>query len=102
MVQSNLGKSINDASWGFFISALTNKAEEAGTWVVKVNPRNTSQTCSGCGEIVKKDLSERAHSCPSCGLILDRDHNAAKNIHALGLSVLEGATVSNESEVSYV
>ena len=41
------------------------------------NSRNTSQICSGCGQLVKKELSERTYSCPFCGLVLDRDHNAA-------------------------
>jgi putative transposase len=83
-----LAKSIHDASWNLFIQALANKAEEAGKHVIGVNPRYTSQKCSGCGKVVKKALSERTHSCDSCGLVLDRDHNAALNIHALGLSVL--------------
>ncbi len=56
------------------------KAEEAGRTVTKVDPRYTSQICSGCGEIVKKDLSVRVHDCPYCNLVLDRDVNAAKNI----------------------
>jgi predicted RNA-binding Zn-ribbon protein involved in translation (DUF1610 family) len=43
------------------------------------------QKCSGCGEMVQKPLSERAHICPRCGLILDRDVNAASNILTLGL-----------------
>src|SRR5215470_2344864 len=33
--------------------------------------------CLGCGELVPKALSERTHRCPSCGLVLDRDHNSA-------------------------
>jgi len=41
--------------------------------------------CSGCGILVAKDLSERVHVCPVCGLRLDRDHNAALNILTLGL-----------------
>lgn len=84
MVKSNLGKSIMDAAWGELIHQLKYKAEDAGSWVVPVNPRGTSQMCSGCGETVKKDLPQRTHSCPSCGLILDRDHNAALNILARG------------------
>ncbi|HEX6778162.1 MAG TPA: zinc ribbon domain-containing protein [Ktedonobacterales bacterium] len=48
-----------------------------------VDPRLTSQRCSHCGAIVKKDLSERWHSC-SCGCELDRDHNAAINILLAG------------------
>jgi putative transposase len=45
-----------------------------------VNPSNTSQACSGCGRMVPKGLSVRVHQCPDCGLILDRDVNAARNI----------------------
>ena len=46
----------------------------------KVPPQNTSQVCSRCGSIVKKDLSVRIHNCPHCGLVVDRDINAAVNI----------------------
>ena len=47
----NLSKSIHDAGWGQFVSFLTYKAEEAGCYIEKVNPRNTSKTCSVCGYI---------------------------------------------------
>ena len=67
-----------------FRSLLDYKAIEAGVEVVTVNPRNTSQACSGCGSIVQKDLSVRLHVCPDCGLTLDRDVNAAKNVLRLG------------------
>src|SRR5215471_6261954 len=69
-----LAKSIADAAWSQLIQCTTYKAEEAGRSVVQVNPRNTSQRCSGCGEIVEKDLSQRIHECRGCGLVLDRDH----------------------------
>src|SRR5215469_11924501 len=49
-----------------------------------VPPAYTSQDCSGCGERVEQSLSVRTHICPSCGLILDRDENAAKNIQWAG------------------
>ena len=65
---------------GQFVTLCGHKAEEAGGQVVKVPPKETSQACSGCGRIVKKDLWERWHSCPYCGTELDRDHNAALNI----------------------
>lgn len=52
----HLAKSIADASWNIFINILICKAEEAGRTVTKVDSRYTSQICSGCGEIVKKDL----------------------------------------------
>ncbi len=76
----HLAKSIADASWNTFINILICKAEEAGRTVSKVAPQYTSQICSGCGEIVRKDLSVRVHDCPYCNLVLDRDVNAAKNI----------------------
>ena len=83
----HLAKSISDASWGMFFTLLAYKAEEAGRELVRVAPNGTSQMCSGCGEKVPKSLSVRTHRCPFCGLVLDRDHNAALNIRALGQRV---------------
>lgn len=83
----HLAKSIQDSGWGMFFDILAYKAEEAGKQVVKVNPHNTSQICSGCGHIVKKTLAVRIHKCPHCGLELDRDINAARNILATALSI---------------
>jgi len=81
----SLAKHIQDVSWGKLIQFTQSKAERAGKSVVFVDPRNTSQMCSSCGIPVPKDLSERVHACPVCGLRLDRDHNAALNILTLGL-----------------
>jgi len=75
-----LAKSISDAGWGQFLTMLDYKAEEAGGRVEKEGPYYTSQECSRCGECVKKTLADRTHDCPFCGLVLDRDHNAAINI----------------------
>ena len=87
-----LNRSIADAGWAQFVEILTSKAEEAGTEVVKVDPRNTSQACSGCGAIVKKGLGVRQHDC-QCGTSLHRDHNAALNIlnRAWAVPFVEGA-----------
>ncbi len=91
MVQNHrLAKSISDAGWSQLINFTKTKAEYAGKIVELVNPKNTSQNCSGCGNTVQKDLSVRIHSCPFCGLVLDRDHNAAINI--LGKSNTVGTT----------
>ena len=79
-----LAKSIADASWSMFRSVLTGKAERANRLVVAVNPAYTSMTCSGCGNIARKALSQRRHDCPHCGLSLDRDTNAAINILSVG------------------
>lgn len=85
---TKLAKSIADASWSKLFELTSYKAENAGRKMIQVNPRNTSQNCSGCGKTVKKDLSVRIHNCTNCGLILNRDRNAAINILTLGLESL--------------
>lgn len=75
-----LAKSINDASWGQFFRNLAYKAEEAGCEFVKVSPKGTTIECSRCHAAVPKLLAIRWHRCPNCGLVMDRDINAAKNI----------------------
>jgi|SRR6266702_2513650 len=87
--KGGLNKSISDAGWSMFVGMCTSKAEEAGRTVLQVNPKYTSQVCSGCGTVRKKTLEERWHSC-ECGTELDRDHNAALNILRLGFKHLAG------------
>jgi putative transposase len=79
-----LAKSISDSSWTQFFNKLSSKAEEAGRQFIAVNPAYTSQTCSKCGHRQKMPLNERTFDCPCCNLSLDRDHNAALNILAIG------------------
>jgi len=83
-----LAKSISDVAWGMLVTKTESKAAYAGSKVVLVDPRQTSQMCSRCGAIVKKDLSDRIHHCLTCGLVLDRDLNAAINILRLGMQSL--------------
>jgi putative transposase len=90
----HLAKSISDAGWSQFLSILSFKAACAGRSVIAVNPAYTSQTCSGCGVVVAKDLSVRWHSCPACGASLHRDHNAAKNIERAGLALRGGVALA--------
>lgn len=89
-MQSSGNKTINrgvsDVAWDRFVQFVVYKAEDAGRTVALVNPRGTTQECSSCGETVPKDLSVRKHECPHCGLSLNRDHNAALNILARGLT----------------
>jgi len=85
-----VSKQIADASWSRFIQYVSYKAEWAGRSIVLVNPAYTSQTCSRCGHVAKKKLSDRVHRC-SCGYVEDRDVNAAKNILGLGLESLASA-----------
>lgn len=80
-----LSRAISDAGWSGFLLTLRSKAERAGVAFVEVDARGTSQQCSGCGAEVRKGLSVRRHDCPHCGLSLDRDENAARNVLARGL-----------------
>jgi len=84
-----LSKSISDAAWSSFFSNLFAKAVEAGRIIFAVNPAYTSQTCSDCGYRKTGEekllLDYRVFDCPSCGLHIDRDLNAALNIKAVGL-----------------
>ena len=78
----HLSKSISDASWGTFFKWCGNIAERDGFHFHQVDPKNTSQICSNCGQKSPKKLSLaiRTFNCQTCGMSLDRDHNAAINI----------------------
>ncbi|MFZ4660618.1 MAG: RNA-guided endonuclease InsQ/TnpB family protein [Caldilineaceae bacterium] len=98
MIQnSKLAKSIADVAWNQLAHFTAYKAADAGRLFLQVDPRNTSKKCSRCASLVDKDLSIRVHDCPHCGLVLDRDHNAAINILALGLQ-----RISNQSVEAHV
>lgn len=92
-----LAKHILDCSWAEFSDMLHYKAEEAGCEVVLVNPAYTSQECSNCGLIQKKKLAERQHKC-SCGLVMHRDLNAAKNILKKATSGTGGYNASGDPQ----
>jgi putative transposase len=77
---SALAKDVHDASWAKFISMLRYKAVCAGSRLLEVDSHYTSQDCSGCRTRVPKKLDDRWHKCPRCGLSIDRDLNAARNI----------------------
>jgi putative transposase len=76
----HLAKSIHDAGWGTFLRWVKAYGLMHDVPVIAVSPQFTSQECSTCGTKVKKSLSTRTHICTRCGMVLDRDHNAALNI----------------------
>ena len=84
----HLAKSISDASWGTFLQWVNYYGTIHGIPVIAVPPQFTTQDCSACGTRVKKSLSVRTHICPRCGLVMDRDENAALNILHAGLTLL--------------
>jgi len=86
--KGGLNKSISDVSWGKFFEILKYKALIAGKRVIAIDPKYTSQICSGCGNMVKKSLSMRTHICPVCNLVIPRDYNSAIYIKDLGLKSL--------------
>ena len=92
----HLSKSISDAGWNTFTTQLTVKAANAGRLVVAVNPAGTSQTCPDCGNVRKKKLSERTHSC-ACGLKCHRDHASARVILARALGATGATRLSRDS-----
>ena len=105
LARTPLARSVYDASWAKFLAMLHYKAERAGVQLIRVDPRNTSQDCSGCGMRVRKALNERRHDCPHCGLSIDRDLNAARNIlHRAGvgpgLRNVAGSAASVQAETS--
>ena len=95
-----LAKSISDASWSMFRDWVEYFGKVFGKVTVAVPPQYTSQNCSNCGTTVKKSLSERTHQCSHCGTVLDRDHNAALNILAIGLNRVGHTQISTPVESS--
>ncbi|GCE07299.1 RNA-guided endonuclease InsQ/TnpB family protein [Dictyobacter aurantiacus] len=76
----HLSTSISDAAWGRFLTWVSYYGMLHAIPIIKVAPRFTSQHCSLCKTLVKKSLSVRTHICPRCGLVMDLDENAARNI----------------------
>ncbi|MFS8881265.1 RNA-guided endonuclease InsQ/TnpB family protein, partial [Synechococcus sp. H55.11] len=96
LARTRLAKSVHDAGWGQFLQILAAKAERAGLLTIAVDPRGSSQECSGCGRDVPKKLDERWHDCPHCGLSIGRDQNSALIIksRAVGRPVLKAQEMS--------
>jgi putative transposase len=90
MVQNHcLAKAISDGGWGEFVRQLEYKATWYGRTLVKIDKwYPSSKRCFDCGHILDSlSLDVRRWTCPECGVVHDRDLNAAKNIWAAGLAV---------------
>jgi len=90
------GRDIKDLGFGQFLRILEEKAAYYGKQVVRVPPKNTSQECSRCGALAPKSLRVRVHRCSYCGLVLDRDLNAAKNILCLGEAIAKARSQATD------
>lgn len=92
--QPSLSFSISDAGWGEFSKMLRYKCDLLGKQFVRVDPRNTTQTCHLCGFVmgtgnsVRLGLNVREWTCPNCHMRLNRDQNAAINVLNRGQQML--------------
>ena len=90
--KSGLNRSIAEQSWGIIAAQLSYKSEWYGRALVRVNPKHTSQTCSGCGVVEPDGRRKKRYECGACGLGMDADTNAALNILARGLTATGAGT----------
>lgn len=88
----HLAYAISDVAWGSFLHMLDYKAKIYGRTFLKIDPKNTTQTCSCCGYVKtgenKLKLDDREWVCPQCGEFHIRDVNAAINILLKGMKAL--------------
>jgi len=88
---------INKIPYGKFFHSLSCLCEESSIAFHKINPKDTSKLCSRCGALNKTGKVYKTYVCKSCGLIMDRDNNASKNICKL---FVERSIVTNVSQIS--
>jgi putative transposase len=105
LAQSNMAKSVLDASWADFKTMLSWKSRlRGGGMLLEVDEAYTTQTCSECGWLPPSrpkgiaGLAIREWTCTECGAVHDRDTNAARNILRSGLATLAAGTRAGKQE----
>jgi putative transposase len=93
MRNHHLARQIADVGWGEFYRQLSYKTRWYGSRLVVADRfYPSSKICSGCGHVVSSlPLSRRTFICEQCGLAIDRDLNAAKNLARLAERVAPGS-----------
>lgn len=82
------GRKVSDLGFSQFIEIVRRVADKRGKQVKIIDRfEATSQICSSCNQKQKLNLSDHIYECLHCGLVLDRDHNAAINIQRIGASM---------------
>ena len=92
-MQKRWGRKISDYGFAEFVKVLEHQAGKMGTTIQTIDRYYaSSQTCHICGNQnpETKDLRVREWICPHCGVVHDRDRNAAKNILKVGASTFFG------------
>ena len=100
----NLAKAISDAGWGMFVNFLSYKLEKEGKVLIEIDRCfPSSKTCSSClDQVSEMPLDIRMWECPNCGAKYDRDENAAKNIRAEGIRILQSSGTGDSARVGDV
>jgi putative transposase len=96
MAKGFLGKHTIDAAFGQFRSILKYVGFRRGKFVAEVDHKGTSQTCPNCRASVKKELSDRIHSCAECGYETDRDIASAQELCNRGIETYRGTPEKQE------
>ena len=92
------GRKVSDLGFGHFLNILKHVANKRGKTAVQSGRfERTTSKCSNptCGHIQVMELRERTFRCQKCGLVIDRDHNAAINIGYAGASAYANRVVVN-------
>ena len=99
MANHTLAKATGDAGWSMLTNFLEYKAARAGKAFIKCDRwYPSSKTCSACGAVCDKmPLNVRAWTCAACGMLHDRDINAAVNIRDEGLRILAAGNAASAS-----
>ena len=98
-IQRKMGRVTQDNGFSMFRAMIVYKAELYGKETVIIDRYYpSSQLCSQCGTVQKMPLSERTYSCRCCDHVMDRDLNAAVNIHRAGMARSAFGDTQEESE----
>jgi len=88
-------------SWSYGQPLLRYKAEDAGNLILEVHPKHTSQRCSRCRHIDRRNRRSLQFKCLRCGFELHADLNAARNIAQIGISMLDRLFFVNQPNVTH-
>jgi putative transposase len=101
LAKTTMARKSSDNAVGMLRRELDTYARQAGRQVVNVPPAYTTMTCSDCLTIAKQrlGLDERVFQCYACGLIMDRDRNAARVILATAERLRAGAETVRHSDL---
>lgn len=84
------GRKVSDLGFYSFLKKLEWVKEKYGTEIVPIDQwEATSKTCSCCGHVQEMPLRQRVYECGGCSMVLDRDHNAARNIYRAGMALCQ-------------